>query len=238
MVRTKRSFARIARSTSSRDDRAPLSRSLASSSSSCVIRIRAPRCRRRRTRVAACSSSATRVPTRRCRKPCAESSACSVRRRSPGLPSTDTNTRAWRRSGDVSTAVTVTNPTLGSFSSEVIAPDKTSLTASLTRRIRSEVILVTPGRSRRQASTRFARPGGSGRRARAARCRRCPARARRAGRDRHRERRALPGVLMATSATDTCRRSRRSAFTRLSSARLPFSEPDSGKNRWTRMSTT
>src|SRR3954453_3502858 len=41
-----------------------------------------------------------------------------------------------------------------------------------------------------------------------------------------------------TSATDVCRRSRRSAFTRLSSARLPLSEPDSGKNRWTRISTT
>ena len=41
-----------------------------------------------------------------------------------------------------------------------------------------------------------------------------------------------------TSATDAPIRWRRWALTRLSSARLAFSDPDSGKCRWTRMSTT
>ena len=51
-------------------------------------------------------------------------------------PSTLTNTTAWRRSGEVSTPVTVTNPILGSFSSSS-ASDRTWRSDSLTLRIRS-----------------------------------------------------------------------------------------------------
>src|SRR4051812_36099518 len=114
---------------------------------------------------------------RRWRKPCAERSAAIERSRSGSLPSTETKTRAWRRSGDVSTAVTVTKPTRGSLSSCVIAPDKTSRTASSTRRMRPPLILVTPSHPTRPAAARRARPAGSARRGSARRRRRHPRRA-------------------------------------------------------------
>src|SRR5262249_18972272 len=60
----------------------------------------------------------------------------SVLRRFASEPSTLTYTRACRRSGDVSTPVTVTNPIRGSFSSPSPS-ETTSFTASFTRRIRS-----------------------------------------------------------------------------------------------------
>src|SRR2546423_15272825 len=53
-------------------------------------------------------------------------------------PSTLTKTRAWRRSADVSTPVTVTKPIRGSLSSPMLS-DRTSLTASFTRRRRSVI---------------------------------------------------------------------------------------------------
>ena len=56
------------------------------------------------------------------------------------LPSTLTNTTAWRRSGDVSTPVTVTKPIRGSFSSSS-ASDSTCRSDSLTLRIRSAIHL-------------------------------------------------------------------------------------------------
>src|SRR5204862_106719 len=54
------------------------------------------------------------------------------------LPSTDTNTRRSRRSGEMSTPVTVTMPMRGSFRSAT-ASATTARTASLTRRIRSVI---------------------------------------------------------------------------------------------------
>ena len=51
------------------------------------------------------------------RKPCAERRPSRALSRSDSLPSTLTNTRAARRSGEVSTSVTVTKPIRGSFSS-------------------------------------------------------------------------------------------------------------------------
>src|SRR3954447_14461782 len=57
--------------------------------------------------------------------------------RTVASPSTLTKTRAWRRSGLVSTAVTVTKPTRGSLRSCVRASLSTSRMASFTRRMRS-----------------------------------------------------------------------------------------------------
>ena len=57
-------------------------------------------------------------------------------------PSTLTKTRAWRRSGLVSTAVTVTNPMRGSLRPSASRADRTSLTASFTRLMRSPATLV------------------------------------------------------------------------------------------------
>src|SRR4029450_5710933 len=68
--------------------------------------------------------------------PCAASSPASVCSRFFSDPRTLTKTCAWRRSGDVSTPVTVTNPIRGSRSSPT-ASARTSCTAALTRRIRS-----------------------------------------------------------------------------------------------------
>src|SRR5919106_89753 len=70
--------------------------------------------------------------------PCAASSPRMLLARFSSDPSTETNTRACRRSGDVSTPVIVTNPIRGSFSSGSAAPS-TSLTASFTRRMRSVI---------------------------------------------------------------------------------------------------
>src|SRR5215208_2294625 len=71
------------------------------------------------------------------RNPCEEARPSSVVARSSSLPSTLTCTRAWRRSGLVSTAVTVTNPMRGSLKPSDIRLERTSLTASFTLRMRS-----------------------------------------------------------------------------------------------------
>src|SRR5262245_36246644 len=70
--------------------------------------------------------------------PCADSSPSSVSSRLRSLPSTLTKTFACRRSGDVSTPVTVTNPIRGSLSSPR-ASARVSRIASFTRRIRSVI---------------------------------------------------------------------------------------------------
>src|SRR3954469_3209908 len=74
--------------------------------------------------------------TRACSSPCAAVSPASVRSRLRSVPSTLTKTVAWRRSVEVSTPVTVTKPTRGSFNSPT-ASEITSRTASFTRRMRS-----------------------------------------------------------------------------------------------------
>ena len=80
---------------------------------------------------------------------------------------------------------------------EVITSVKTSLMASLTRRIRSPVILVPPGRSTMPAAAPRARPAGGGRPARAPRVSAaCAAPARRCRPRCDGEGRALPGVLV------------------------------------------
>ena len=131
----------------------------------------------------------------------------------------------------------MTNPTRGSLISEVMASDKTSLMASSTRRIRSALILVPP-RTPIRRSTRA--PWGK----RASSIRPHPVGRLLAASRAIASANATASVercqvsWWATSATDAPIRSRRWAFTRFSSARLAFSEPDSGKCRWTRMSTT
>src|SRR5688572_28421881 len=77
-----------------------------------------------------------------CRNPCEALSPSSVRVRSSSSPSTETYTRALRRSGLVSTDVTVTKPTRGSRRSPAMWVERTSFTASLTLRIRSPGILL------------------------------------------------------------------------------------------------
>src|SRR5438876_522966 len=72
------------------------------------------------------------------RTPCAEESPASELSRLRSEPRTLTKTRAWRRSGEVSTPVTVTNPIRGSFSS-MSASASDSRIASFTRRIRSGI---------------------------------------------------------------------------------------------------
>ena len=76
------------------------------------------------------------VASRNWSTPCADSSPSSVFSRLRSLPSTLTKTFAWRRSVDVSTPVTVTNPIRGSLSSP-IASASVSRIASFTRRMRS-----------------------------------------------------------------------------------------------------
>src|SRR5438067_8517722 len=73
---------------------------------------------------------------------CARWSAYSVSARTGASPSTLTNTRAWRRSGLVSTAVTVTKPMRGSLRPSAIRDERTSRSASLTRRMRSPGTLL------------------------------------------------------------------------------------------------
>src|SRR5215208_6114862 len=80
------------------------------------------------------------VATACCRSPCADWSPASVSARSSWLPSTDTYTRAWRRSLLVSTEVTVTNPMRGSLTPSASRADTTSRTASFTRRMRSAML--------------------------------------------------------------------------------------------------
>src|SRR5207247_34428 len=73
--------------------------------------------------------------SRPCRTPCAASRPARLCCCSSSEPRTLTKTRACRKSGEVSTPVTVTNPILGSLSSPT-ASDNTWRTASLTRRLR------------------------------------------------------------------------------------------------------
>src|SRR5262249_37395190 len=75
---------------------------------------------------------------RACRKPCAASSPSRVLSRRRSDPSTLTKTRAWLRSGAVSTPVTVTKPTRESFRSPT-ASASTSRIAPFTLRIRSVI---------------------------------------------------------------------------------------------------
>src|SRR6266540_4680663 len=72
------------------------------------------------------------------RTPCAEARPASVPSRLRSEPRTLTKTRAWRRSVEVSTPVTVTNPIRGSFSSPS-ASASVSRIASFTRLIRSVI---------------------------------------------------------------------------------------------------
>src|SRR4051812_7729337 len=76
------------------------------------------------------------------RKPRDDVSPSSAAVRSASSPRTLTYTRAARRSGLVSTEVTVTNPMRGSLRPWASSEERTSLTASLTRRIRAPGILV------------------------------------------------------------------------------------------------
>ena len=97
---------------------------------------RARACRRSGSSASACASSASRARSRAWRTPCEERRPASVASRSSSSPSTLTKTRAERRSGLVSTAVTVTNPMRGSWSSVAIAAPITSRMTSLMRRMR------------------------------------------------------------------------------------------------------
>src|SRR3954470_3709882 len=81
--------------------------------------------------------SACRNPREWRRPASASSRACSS-------PSTLKNTRAVRRSGGVSTPVTVTKPIRGSFRPAASCAERTSLTASFTLRIRALAILDHP----------------------------------------------------------------------------------------------
>src|SRR3954468_18243251 len=74
--------------------------------------------------------------------PCARCSPASDSPRSCLFPRTLTNTRAWRKSGLVSTAVTVTKPIRGSLSPSAMRADRTSRRASLTLRMRSPGTLL------------------------------------------------------------------------------------------------
>src|SRR3954463_9561295 len=85
-----------------------------------------------------CSSSLTRA----CRKPWDAASPSIEAARSSSLPRTLTYTRAWRRSGLVSTEVTVTNPILGSFRPSAKRAESTSRTASLTLLMRPPATLL------------------------------------------------------------------------------------------------
>src|SRR4051794_2547766 len=74
--------------------------------------------------------------------PWEERSPSSVASRSSSPPSTLTNTLAARRSGLVSTEVTVTKPIRGSFNSPATAAPTTSRSTSLMRRIRGPAMLL------------------------------------------------------------------------------------------------
>src|SRR3954452_16687333 len=78
------------------------------------------------------------------RKPADERRPASASSRSASSPRTLTKTRALRRSGLVSTPVTVTNPIRGSLRSPEMCAEITSRTASLTRRILAPAILEDP----------------------------------------------------------------------------------------------
>src|ERR671931_824716 len=74
--------------------------------------------------------------TRAWRTPCAAARPAKLCSRFRSEPRTLTKTRAWRRSGEVRTPVTVTKPMRGSLSSPMPS-ESTSFTASSTRRRRS-----------------------------------------------------------------------------------------------------
>src|SRR4051794_20451338 len=82
--------------------------------------------------------------TRDCRKPFEWRSPASASSRAASSPSTLKYTRALRRSGDVSTPVTVTKPMRGSFRPAASCAERTSLTASFTLRILAPAILDHP----------------------------------------------------------------------------------------------
>src|SRR5881397_2771022 len=77
-----------------------------------------------------------------CRKPREWRSPARASSRASSSPSTLKYTRALRRSGLVSTPVTVTKPMRGSFRPAASCAERTSLTASFTLRIRALAILV------------------------------------------------------------------------------------------------
>src|SRR3954447_20214877 len=79
-----------------------------------------------------------------CRKPREWRRPASASSRACSSPSTLKNTRALRRSGLVSTPVTVTKPMRGSFRPAASCAERTSLTASFTLRIRAPAILDHP----------------------------------------------------------------------------------------------
>ncbi len=100
--------------------------------------------RRRSVSVGVCLRRSSEA-TRRWRNPWAELEPLEARLARVGSsPSTDTKTVAWRRSGEVSTEVTVTKPTRGSLRSVATASESTTRTASSTRRMRAEGILDHP----------------------------------------------------------------------------------------------
>src|SRR4051812_3605853 len=78
------------------------------------------------------------------RKPFECRSPASASSRAASSPSTLKYTRALRRSGLVSTPVTVTKPMRGSFRPAASCAERTSLTASFTLRILAVAILDHP----------------------------------------------------------------------------------------------
>src|SRR4051794_22125993 len=79
-----------------------------------------------------------------CRKPREWRRPARASSRASSSPSTLKYTRALRRSGLVSTPVTVTKPMRGSFRPAASCAERTSLTASFTLRIRAPAILDHP----------------------------------------------------------------------------------------------
>src|SRR3954454_1951015 len=79
-----------------------------------------------------------------CRKPREWRRPARASSRASSSPSTLKYTRALRRSGLVSTPVTVTKPMRGSFRPAASCAERTSLTASFTLRIRALAILDHP----------------------------------------------------------------------------------------------
>src|SRR3954453_15489601 len=83
----------------------------------------------------------TSAPITDCRYPAEDWRPSRVSALSSSVPSTLTYTRPWRRSALVSTAVTVTNPMRGSLRPAAMRAQRTSRSASLTRRMRPPLIL-------------------------------------------------------------------------------------------------
>ena len=108
----------------------------------------------------ASASSASRRRSRDWITPCEERRPSSVASRCSSSPSTLTCTLAARRSGLVSTEVTVTKPMRGSLNSVAIAAPTTSRSTSLMRRMRGRGHPITPASARPAWSgrTRARRP--------------------------------------------------------------------------------